>query len=392
MAASREKRNQEEFTKLPKRDMVTPTKGAYKGHVSVKSSVYAATGCTRLANQNMVRDHLDAHYKKVNSAKSCIDNGKPKAWTHSTKKRDQLKRNKMKKTSNSRPSSRASSTGRNSRLDQDDDFYFKELDFDESGTGQGLLASSENGRQSTNERVPRTMTPSQRAGLTPRSSAPKVYSGDVLDKMSTSFVAPARPYTPRTKKSSAQSWLSKSNVYNSPKKNTPPSRKQSRQKVEYINEEESYGKTVKYHNGLNDTFDKEPEETVGYAGTSDWMSEEDGGGLNDSTYDNRHKPLYNSAIKDQKLNSEKAIQSSLKIQQEEEELLYLEFVTDVTTDVLNRGVYTNRMLKQIFESHITNNKDRLDESRMQNLVQQLQQDLAIEDEEILADDKVEEGI
>lgn len=45
----------------------------------------------------------------------------------------------------------------------------------------------------------------------------------------------------------------------------------------------------------------------------------------------------------------------------EEELRYLEFVTDVTNDVLNRGIYTNTVLKQVFESHIERNKDKLDE-------------------------------
>ncbi|XP_033110860.1 spermatogenesis-associated protein 7-like [Anneissia japonica] len=383
--ASRKKPKEEAFTKLPPRHMVTPTKGPYKGHVSVKSSVYASTGCTRLVSQNMVRDHLDAHYRRVNSAKSCIDNQKPKAWTNSTKKNDQLKRHKIKQTGNSRPSSRASNISRNSNLDQDDDFEFKELDFDETETGHGL---SSNSRPLTNNRAERTMTPSERVGLTQRSSTPRHYSGDVLDTMSTSFVAPARPYTPRTKKSSAQSWLSKSNVYNSPRKNAS-SQKRSRKtsEVNGIKGHDDFDNSVKYKNGLNETFDNETEATMatveGYRETSGWMSDDV---ENNIGYDNEVKPLYNSTIKHQRLNSEKAIQSSLKIQQEEEELLYLEFVTDVTTDVLNRGVYTNRMLKQIFESHIKNNKDRLDESRMQNLVQQLQQDLAIEDEEDVIDE------
>ena len=45
----------------------------------------------------------------------------------------------------------------------------------------------------------------------------------------------------------------------------------------------------------------------------------------------------------------------------EEELRYLEFVTDVTNDVLNRGIYTNSVLKQVFQSHVEKNKGRLDE-------------------------------
>lgn len=36
-------------------------------------------------------------------------------------------------------------------------------------------------------------------------------------------------------------------------------------------------------------------------------------------------------------------------------------MTDVTNDVLNRGIYTNTVLKQVFEAHIERNKDKLDE-------------------------------
>lgn len=45
----------------------------------------------------------------------------------------------------------------------------------------------------------------------------------------------------------------------------------------------------------------------------------------------------------------------------DEELLYLDFITGVTNDVLTRGIFTNRVLHNVFEEHIQKNKDKLSE-------------------------------
>ncbi|XP_070577594.1 spermatogenesis-associated protein 7-like [Ptychodera flava] len=71
--------------------------------------------------------------------------------------------------------------------------------------------------------------------------------------------------------------------------------------------------------------------------------------------------------------------NNAKVKEEEEELKYLEFVTDVTNDVLNRGIYSNRVLKQIFEKHIERNRGQLDDRRMRRLMEQLRVDLGIPD-------------
>jgi hypothetical protein len=40
-------------------------------------------------------------------------------------------------------------------------------------------------------------------------------------------------------------------------------------------------------------------------------------------------------------------------------LRYLEFVSDVTNDIVSRGVYTNAALNHIFEYHVQKRKDIL---------------------------------
>ena len=42
-------------------------------------------------------------------------------------------------------------------------------------------------------------------------------------------------------------------------------------------------------------------------------------------------------------------------------MAYLDFITEVTNDVLTRGIFTNRVLCKVFEEHVQKNKKKLDE-------------------------------
>ncbi|NXV16989.1 SPAT7 protein, partial [Cepphus grylle] len=59
----------------------------------------------------------------------------------------------------------------------------------------------------------------------------------------------------------------------------------------------------------------------------------------------------------------------------EEELLYLAFIEDVTNDILSLGLFSNRVLEELFECHIQENKSRLDESKMRHVLDVLKADL-----------------
>ncbi|NXP44348.1 SPAT7 protein, partial [Heliornis fulica] len=60
----------------------------------------------------------------------------------------------------------------------------------------------------------------------------------------------------------------------------------------------------------------------------------------------------------------------------EEELLYLAFIEDVTNEILSLGLFSNRVLEQLFEYHIQENKNRLDESKMRHFLDVLKADLS----------------
>ncbi|NXR16528.1 SPAT7 protein, partial [Cinclus mexicanus] len=59
----------------------------------------------------------------------------------------------------------------------------------------------------------------------------------------------------------------------------------------------------------------------------------------------------------------------------EEELLYLTFIEDVTNEILRLGLFSNRVLDQLFESYIEENKNRLDEGKMRQMLDVLKSDL-----------------
>ncbi|KAJ8341183.1 hypothetical protein SKAU_G00334740 [Synaphobranchus kaupii] len=65
-----------------------------------------------------------------------------------------------------------------------------------------------------------------------------------------------------------------------------------------------------------------------------------------------------------------------KVTAEEEELMYLEFIADVTNDILSRGLYSNRVLERVFARQMEMNKHRLDKDKMRHLLEVLRKDLA----------------
>lgn len=66
-----------------------------------------------------------------------------------------------------------------------------------------------------------------------------------------------------------------------------------------------------------------------------------------------------------------------RIQAEEEEMKYLEFINGVTNDILTRGIYSDRVLMQVMQRHMDQNRGRLNEGRMRHMLIKLQEDLGV---------------
>ncbi|XP_069453334.1 spermatogenesis-associated protein 7 isoform X18 [Ovis canadensis] len=67
--------------------------------------------------------------------------------------------------------------------------------------------------------------------------------------------------------------------------------------------------------------------------------------------------------------------SGRKMYSDEEELLYLSFIEDVTDEILKLGLFSNRFLERLFERHIKQNKHHLEEEKMRRLLHVLKVDL-----------------
>ncbi|KFP33210.1 Spermatogenesis-associated protein 7, partial [Colius striatus] len=59
----------------------------------------------------------------------------------------------------------------------------------------------------------------------------------------------------------------------------------------------------------------------------------------------------------------------------EEDLSCLAFMEDVTNEILSFGLFSNRVLEQLFECHIQENKYGLDESKMRRSLAMLRAEL-----------------
>ncbi|KAM6464240.1 spermatogenesis-associated protein 7 isoform 2-T2 [Liasis olivaceus] len=373
----------------------------------------------RLSNQYLIRDHMAVHYNKILSAKAAIDCSLPKSRLNSIKFSDQQRREKLKKEvekcekemisskqvsrSSSRESRRLlSATYRKDSSETEDNERLPLSASCEQQCVLGSLSSPE--RQSTvlqstektNKKAgPKFSNVSVESSGSSSSSLQKLHSkiscsssditaskhsskaqnpeskicsGDLLDKHSQHFTNGQQPFTPRTLKSDAKSFLSQYRYYTPARRKVRDILKQQMEAEAQTDitsfQAESEGAEKK---NLPDfqKITKEVEDTMSSnAQKSDEM-----------------KTI--SQLSFPRAISPHSVQSPTmrKIQAEEEELLYLNFIQDITDEILKLGLFSNRALERLFERHIEQNKNHLDKNKMRHLLEILKVDLGCSKEE-----------
>uniref|UniRef100_A0A4W3IMP0 Spermatogenesis-associated protein 7 homolog n=1 Tax=Callorhinchus milii TaxID=7868 RepID=A0A4W3IMP0_CALMI len=164
----------------------------------------------------------------------------------------------------------------------------------------------------------------------------KTFNGDILDKHAECFTEESQPFTPRILKKTAKSFLSKSRFYTAPKK----------EKVSSELPMTNKGKNAA--TGIGSYQDKDYEiwhQTQEFKATS-WF----------------RKPRKSTTVKTDLIAWEN-------------ELKYLQFLKEVTDDVLLRGYHSNKFLEKVFERHIERSKHNLSEVRMRTMLQELRNEL-----------------
>uniref|UniRef100_A0A8B9LB32 Spermatogenesis associated 7 n=1 Tax=Astyanax mexicanus TaxID=7994 RepID=A0A8B9LB32_ASTMX len=358
-----------------------------------------------LTNQHIVKDHMLSHYKKIYSAKAVVDCAVPTSMCRNVKYLDQKRREQLKQDGSERAQSARSFSQRSIRLntvtpcsskhtrpsvrgaegahfDQGDSvlssprfntsFHFKQIAYASKMTtnSQNYRPASELSYRSPNSHwhhfTPScTTSTSQKKFKSFQDPTQKTYSGDVMHKHAHYFTE-EKPFTPRTLKSDCKSTLSTYRYY------TPGKGKEAEAKStsKFRRQETYHGST---HNKQWSSAGQESPQP--YSPEHEWSDEESNVFGNTYSTANKYRdggfPVSSSRVSPEGMKSP----VMKKVTAVEQEVKYLEFITDVTDDILARGIYSDRVLELVFERHIDMNRHRLDKDKMRHLLDDLRNDL-----------------
>ncbi|XP_054894730.1 spermatogenesis-associated protein 7 homolog [Poeciliopsis prolifica] len=345
------------------------------------------------AAQSIVKDHMLSHYKKLYSAKATIDTSAPKSLMQSVKYNDQIR--KQQQWKDDRPSSAFSSSHRNSRTScfsahyDENPYHFSRSSimastprlnssFNAKDTVYpSCSVNSHYARPSSERRYRSPDTTFQRKQSTCslvasrdqgcyktfQDPVKKTYSGDLLEKHSQHFTQ-EKPFTPKTLKSDKSSYLSRYRYYRGPQ--IKSSQDDSNSKLG--------GETVGNSSDLEEYTEKPDGPSQEYSTEHEWSEDEvTGSYLSPLQHEHKTKSKDNSFFDSSSRFSPEVGKSPIRslILAEEEELLYLEFISSVTEDILSRAHISDRILNRVMNRHIEKNLHRLDEGKMRHLLEVL---------------------
>uniref|UniRef100_A0A8C6RYT9 Spermatogenesis associated 7 n=1 Tax=Nannospalax galili TaxID=1026970 RepID=A0A8C6RYT9_NANGA len=388
----------------------------FTGHLSTKSNAFCTDSSSlRLTTLQLVKNHMAVHYNKILSAKAAVDCSVPVSMNTSIKYADQQRREKLKKElaqyekefklnksvmqGNSKMNSKSlfRSLQKPSGEPKNQDVLIEVNRFPSFSKS---LISSSNGLYVSQPKAdnivmnsienstsgPRNLSSGPGCDRKPKSSYPsthrfqlvisKASSGDLLEKHSDLFSNKQLPFTPRTLKTEAKSFLSQYRYY------TPARRKKNfpDQQIDAETQTELSRFVWQVH-----TERISGKKSIICLNRSNCMT--NGTEIRVSPLPLEGLNLPQDKIKDRALqqSSQRLFSTQLssdnKIYSDEEDLLYLNFIQDVTDEILKLGLFSNRFLERLFERHIKQNKHHLEEEKMRRLLHGLKVDLGCTSEE-----------
>ncbi|XP_038667543.1 spermatogenesis-associated protein 7 homolog isoform X1 [Scyliorhinus canicula] len=289
--------------------------GPFKGHMCTKSSPFCLGSSCKLSTQFIIQDHMAVHYKNLLSTKAAVDSSMPKSMSTSIKYIDQQKRERLKKVVKK---------------------YQEETPLHPS--------TSQMNDRSVSLATTRFMDKDlmKRPFQDPQK---KTFSGDILDKHSNQFTEEIQPFTPRTLKNTAKSFLSKYRYYKAPKKtqDNPGAAKMFQQNSSEAN--------------INRFTKMSPIPVHLVTDYSKWCK----------TQEQSPRTLARKGHRSTTVKS--------KLMAREDEMKYLQFLKEVTDDILIRGYHSNKILENVFQTHIERSKYHLSEGKLKNILQNLRNEL-----------------
>lgn len=374
-----------------------------------------------MVDQHLTQAHMTSHYNRILSAKASVDCSVPKSMLLSVKYQDQRqKQNLLRQNRKGFISARSecwSSSDSSGRLTSIDHVQNRSILEHNDGTrcltngcitpNQTIVSSQEfsilpsspsfdketaqkifttcysdlsSGTPTSYQQHYKTLCSSsaslanQHYYRTFQDPRQKTYSGDVLDKHAHHFTNEQR-FRPRILKKEAESSLAHYRYYT-------PVKKKKLSKRNLVTQE-----TQTDFNSTQDVSSLENKRCCPHLISS--QPEYDKQTCSDYEEDINDYPLNLDCEKLQecfecpdhnnspRLSSTIRIKSPImrKVQAEEEELKYLEFISDITSEILTRGLFSNRVIESIFERRIEESKHRLDEQKLRSMLDELKKDL-----------------
>ncbi|WAR18228.1 SPAT7-like protein, partial [Mya arenaria] len=411
-----------------------------RGQLGVRSGPLAPTAA-KLTTQYLVLDHMNNHYSKISKARPAIDNRPPKSMATSQKARDRKTRDHIQKTGSRPTSTNAARRPHTTTGYYQDDIYDENLwgepdpEDEESQLIHSIMRTTLRGQQDQYatdldqngfdqySRVPRQRPSSARSQRSMASGVSRTmvqvakkgtYDGDVLEKHSQVFTE-GKPFTPRTIKNDRKSRLSQYKYYNK----VPPKSDTTNRKEPVV--EETERKEVVVEQSRPKPKPRQPRldqtregpvtmnslmfETLHSRDFSKYDDNENNPGIPklDISMDTDHiKWVKDQASKAKLRQNNDTLKSTLRedpydtsvdfgktgemsltfgtlgsTKTRDEEGEYVRFMRDVTNEILDRGIYTDRSVRQVFKAHISRNRGKLDELRLHQITDDIRQQLNI---------------
>ncbi|XP_073098112.1 spermatogenesis-associated protein 7 isoform X3 [Manis javanica] len=358
----------------------------FKGHLSTKSNAFCTDSSSlRLSTLHLVKNHMAVHYNKILSAKDADQQRREKLKKELAQCEKELKLNKTAGPSNSKnnPKSLLNTLQKPSgEPPHEDDMLIEEangfLSFTRSpvtsserlhlslpnskkvlpnGTEKNSSSSLSNVDHTASR--PRKLRSRASFGRRPSSPLPnshqfqlvisKAPSGDLLDKHSELFSNRHLPFTPRTLKTEAKSFLSQYRYY------TPAKKKKD------ISDQRIEAETQTELSSFKSDF--EAVETKNFTDSDVNIKQ----ASNCVTHSTEGK-ITALPVQGPGLPWDEIKDGAVRCSSSREELLYLNFIEDVTDEILKLGLFSNRFLERLFERHIKQNKHHLEEGKMRHLL------------------------
>ncbi|XP_069810872.1 spermatogenesis-associated protein 7 homolog isoform X2 [Dendropsophus ebraccatus] len=305
----------------------------------IHGALFPGSSCS-LSTQFLIQDHMSTHYRKLNSAKAAVDTSAPRSLSCSVKYRDQKNKERLLRAVEKfkKELQQIYSTSHHhspSNFPEQEQVYY--------GHGKFLVDRTENLSSVTTSRslspilmdliekelrnlnLRTSVNQNQRRKKPYNDPQKQTYSGDLLDKHPASFTSTDTPFQPRLLKKPSKSFLSKYRYYTAPTKKSDP-RSPSRQDK------------AKVSRSLKEMH--LPLENISRTASA------------------KTKKWWNMA------------ESS-----REEDLKYLRFLEDLTSDIILRGCRSNSAMERVFQDHLHRKHPDIDEKQKMILVQELRDEL-----------------